>query len=111
MYSRIDDIEVVRVALNWDQIKVLKPPENPAKETDSRYGDYVSQYGRSSWELDAVEPRRLAQLVTDTVLKRRDEDEWQAAIETENDMKAELKAFVDQYNKDQNDDDTEDDQD
>jgi hypothetical protein len=48
------------VALNWDQIKVLKPPENPAKETDSRYGDYVRQYGRSSWELDAVEPRYLS---------------------------------------------------
>ena len=111
MYSRIDDIEVVRVALNWDQIKELHPPENPAKETDSRYGDYVKQFGRSSWELDAVEPRRLASLVTEAVLKHRDEDEWQKAVKTENDMKEELKAFVDEYNATDDEDQDQDDED
>jgi hypothetical protein len=56
-------IEVKRVALNMNQIRQLKPPENPAKITDSRAAGYISRFGRSSWELDAIEPRQLASLV------------------------------------------------
>lgn len=56
-------VKVIRVALNMDQIRTLRPPENPAKITDSRAHSYISQYGRSSWELDAIEPRALEHLV------------------------------------------------
>lgn len=60
-------LEVRRVALNMDQIRTLRPPENPAKITDSRADAYIRKFGRSSWELDAIEPRRLADLVTRAV--------------------------------------------
>lgn len=60
-------IEVNRVALNMDQIKTLRPPENPAKLTDSRANSYIKRFGDSSWELDAIEPRQLAALVTNAV--------------------------------------------
>lgn len=60
-------IEVKRVALNMDQIETLNPPENPAKTTDSRATAYIKRFGTSSWELDAIEPRQLAKLVTDAV--------------------------------------------
>jgi hypothetical protein len=63
----VDDINVIRVALNMDQVKQLRPPENPAKITDSRAGDYIRRFGSSSWELDAIEPKMLARLVTSTV--------------------------------------------
>lgn len=60
-------VRIIRVALNMEQIKKLNPPENPAKITDSRAAGYISRFGRSSWELDAIEPRQLANLVTTAV--------------------------------------------
>jgi len=56
-------VQVVRVALNMDQVRQLNPPENPAKITDTRAKSYIAKYGRSSWELDAIEPKQLAALV------------------------------------------------
>lgn len=63
-----DLMEVKRVALNMDQVRELNPPENPAKITDSRAAGYISRFGRSSWELDAIEPRQLADLVRNAVI-------------------------------------------
>jgi hypothetical protein len=97
MYSRLDDIEVVRLALNWDQVERWQPPENPAKETDARFASYAAVYGESSWELDAIEPRTLAALVTDAVQELLDEDAWREAVEVEDEMKGELAAFVKNY--------------
>jgi hypothetical protein len=105
LYSRIDDIEVVRLALNMDQIRRWTPPENPAKETDARYSSYVKQFGESSWELDAVEPAQLAKLVTTAVLARRDASLWAEAVRTEGAMQAELLRFADQYDEETENDD------
>lgn len=83
LFSCVDNIEIVRIALNWDQIDLWNPPENPAKETDSRFEKYRDEFGESSWELDAIEPRTLAELVTEEVLAHRDEALWNAAVEKE----------------------------
>lgn len=63
----IPAVEVHRVALNMDQIKRMNPPENPAKLTDSRSGSYIRRFGNSSWELDAIEPSKLARLVSTSI--------------------------------------------
>jgi len=97
LYSRLDEIDVVRVALNWDQIELWKPPENPAKETDSRYSAYVHEFGESSWELDAVEPAQLADLVKEAVYAKRDVDIWEEAVEEEKKMRSQLFKFVENY--------------
>lgn len=107
MYSRVGDIEVVRIALNWDQIERWQPPENPAKETDARFVAYEQQFGSSSWELDAVEPAQLAQLVRAAVQERRDEALWAEAVTLENTGRDELRAFVIEYNGKQADADEE----
>lgn len=78
-----DDVEVRRLALNFDQIDAYNPPPNPAKTTDSRYVSYVDLYGDESWELDALEPTVLAGLVEQAVLGLRDEDLWEEAVEEE----------------------------
>lgn len=93
------DLEVNRLALNFDQVKVLKPPENPAKETDARFAAYTARFGPSSWELDAIEPRTLAGLVTTAVEGLRDPDLWAEAVAREADMRAELEAFARRYGK------------
>lgn len=74
---------VWRVALNMDQIEEYQPPPNPAKTTDARYEAYRAEHGDESWELDALEPAVLAQLVEDNVLLVRDQTLWDGALAIE----------------------------
>lgn len=101
MYSILDDIKVERLALNWAQVELWRPPENPAKETDARFAAYVAEYGESSWELDAIEPRALADLVTNAVLQLRDDDLWEEAVKRETEMRDELLRFAADYRSDE----------
>jgi hypothetical protein len=105
MYAGISEIEVLRLALNMDQVERWDPPENPAKETDARFAAYRDKFGDASWELDAIEPTQLADLVRQAVLQRRDEDAWEEAVAKENRMRAALQNFADTYEDDDGDDD------
>lgn len=58
-----DYFRLERIALNAAQVKKYKCPPNPAKMTDARAQKYVAEYGKQSWELDALDPRVLAGLV------------------------------------------------
>jgi len=98
-YGLIGHVNVHRLALNWDQVELWQPPENPAKETDSRYQAYANEFGESSWELDAVEPRDLADLVRDNVQELIDQDLWDEVVAREDTMRAELVKFADGYGK------------
>jgi len=66
------DVHVNRIALNIDQVKQYKLPPNPAKITDSRAGKYIAAHGNSSWELDALEPSVLAELISKNILSYLD---------------------------------------
>ena len=77
MFAR-QNVELVRVALNMEQIEERKPPPNPAKATDSRFADYVEMYGDESWELDALPPEYLVELVEREIRDRIDEAQWEA---------------------------------
>lgn len=77
-------ITVVRIALNMDQIEQYNPPPNFAKSTDPRFEDYQRQFDTGeSWEVDALDPRVIARLIREQVLRGRNEDLWNAAIEEE----------------------------
>lgn len=60
-------MEVNRIALNMDQIDKYNPPPNPAKLTDTRAAGYITKYGSESWELDALEPAVLRDLIQNTI--------------------------------------------
>lgn len=89
-------IHVERLALNYPQIQMLKPPPNTTKENDTRAAAYAAKY-KASWELDAVEPSALARIVTEAVLKYRDAAKWQNAVMAEKRMKAELQELAESY--------------
>ena len=72
------DWELKRCALNIDQVRKLKLPKNPAKSTDSRFADYKKQFGESSWELDALDPKALDKLVRANVEPLIDRSIWNA---------------------------------
>lgn len=61
------DVQIHRLALNWDQIEEFSPPPNPAKLTDSRAKGYIAKHGRSSWELDALRPETLSRIINGAV--------------------------------------------
>ncbi len=66
-------LEFFRIALNPDQVRKYNPPPNPAKVTDSRYEGYRARFGEESWELDALEPKVITDLITRAVAKYRDQ--------------------------------------
>ena len=70
-----------RIALTWEQIEEYGPPPNPAKTTDARYEKYQEQYGDDSWELDALEPQVMADLIRAAVQARINQDYWQEALD------------------------------
>ncbi|MGW2220122.1 hypothetical protein ACWCSD_34480 [Nonomuraea sp. NPDC001684] len=71
------DVEIIRIALNMDQVEQYNPPPNPAKMSDSRSGRYVIEHGYSSWELDALDPTTLDALIADRIADLLDHDQWQ----------------------------------
>jgi hypothetical protein len=83
LFSNDGDVRIRRLALNFDQIKQYNPPPNPAKLTDSRAEGYIAKHGRSSWELDALEPSVIAEMIADNVDIYVDEDKWQASFDRE----------------------------
>ena len=76
-------VEVQRLALNYQQVLDYDPPPNPTKLSDSRASKYISEYGDDSWELDALEPAVLDQLVTEAIEDLRDDGLWRERIDLE----------------------------
>ncbi len=88
-----------RIALNMDQVRQYDPPPNPAKMSDSRAGQYLAEHGYSSWELDALPPDVLVDLLNahiDTVI---DQDAWDAREAEEQADRARLQVAADNWSE------------
>ena len=83
-------ILVDRQALNMDQVDEYQPPPNPAKESDSRAAKYIQEYGHESWELDALSPMALSDLVKDAVLEVRDDEVWQESLDRDDEDREDM---------------------
>lgn len=90
-------VPVRRVALNMPQIEQYNPPPNPAKTTDARFRAYQEKYGDLSWELDALAPEVLIDIVRRAVLAHRDEELWKKAVELEQKGKKTLRWVVNEF--------------
>lgn len=90
-------VNVRRIALNMPQIRRYNPPPNPAKTTDSRFADYQAKYGDESWELDALEPAVLVDLITRAVLEFRDEKLWNASVGLEDRGRRTLQSVAENF--------------
>lgn len=100
MFSGYGFVDVDRLALTMDQVEEHAPPPNPAKLSDSRARGYIDRFGPTSWELDALDPTTLAELVTTAVVNLRDDVLWDEAVAREAELREELTKFVDDYRKD-----------
>lgn len=90
-------VEIVRLALNMEQVEEYDPPPNPAKTTDSRFEGYMQEFGEESWELDALSPNVIAELIEREVEERLDMDAWEAASAREEEAKETLQLIADRY--------------
>jgi hypothetical protein len=78
-----EEIEVRRIALNIDQVRHYAPPPNPAKETDTRFASYAKDFGTECWELDALSPTVIADLIRPELEGMIDHDLWHASLAKE----------------------------
>ncbi len=78
LFAPFADLEVRRLALNFSQVLQYSPPPNPAKITDSRFEGYVAKFGDESWELDALEPQVISDLIRTEVESMINWDAWGA---------------------------------
>ena len=90
-------LELHRLALNMDQVTRYGPPPNPAKQTDSRFAGYINVFGAESWELDALEPQVIADLIDNAIDGLIDHDVWAEVEREQVEHKAVLRAMHDRW--------------
>jgi len=82
-YEGVEPASVERIALNQDQISQYNPPPNPTKLSDSRADWYISQHGFDCWELDALDPKVIEQLIEDAITDVVDIDVYNEDLQEE----------------------------
>lgn len=80
MFEVLADMKVRRIALTAEQIEKYAPPPNPAKITDSRFDEYRRLHGQESWELDAMEPNQLIELIQNETENFVHKGAWEKAV-------------------------------
>lgn len=93
-YEQIEKLfDVIPLALTTAQVRQYNPPPNPAKITDPRAKKYIAEYGKFSWELDALKPEILIKIAEEGILKWLDLKKYNGWIEKEETEKQALKKF------------------
>lgn len=90
-------VEVHRIALNMNQVEEYNLPPNPAKLSDSRINNYVFEHGNSSWELDALKPNVISNLIKEELMKLIDVETWDEVIKDENEERLTLQKLEDNW--------------
>lgn len=93
------EVDVQHIALTREQIVEYNPPPNPAKLTDARAQGYIAEHGEESWEVDALPPEAMIELVKSSIEAHIDEDIRDKVLAREDGEKAELKKFAAKYEK------------
>lgn len=75
--------EIIPIALTKEQIDEYNPPPNPAKRTDPRSGKFIAELGDTSWEVDALRPDVLNQLLEDEITQRINENLYEEILDEE----------------------------
>lgn len=89
--------QVKRIALNADQVEEFNPPPNPSKVTDPRAKAYIIEFGYTCWELDALEPKIITNLIEKTVLSYRDDEKWAEMVALELEHRETLGEVADNF--------------
>jgi hypothetical protein len=79
LYAR-QEVEVRRIALTLEQVRQYNPPPNFAKDSDTRTSGYRDRFDTDEcWELDALSPTVISELVRAEIEALIDRRRWNAA--------------------------------
>jgi hypothetical protein len=79
LYAR-QEVEVRRIALNLDQVREHNPPPSFVKDGDTRTSGYRERFGTDEcWELDALSPTLIADLIRTEIEQLIDRPKWRSA--------------------------------
>lgn len=89
------DLTFKRVGLNMNQIMQYNPPPFEAKITSARYRGYVNEHNTNdAWELDALNPRVLRDLIRKEVGAHFDQRIYEANIAAVEYTREEMRDFM-----------------
>jgi hypothetical protein len=72
-----DHVELKRIALTAEQTRSLRSFDVESKRRDPRYAWFKRTYGDQCWELDAMDPRQLRELVEAEINALIDRSLWE----------------------------------
>lgn len=85
---RVERLLVEKVGLTIDQVHQYKLPPNPAKVTDPRAKKYIEKHGQVSWEVDALPPDDLTEIITGRLNSLVDHTKMRVILNQEKEAKA-----------------------
>ncbi|PXY70922.1 MAG: hypothetical protein CXX83_01615 [Methanobacteriota archaeon] len=94
----VTNVEIRRMGLTMEQIEEHSPPPSAAKAGSSRVDWYQEETGTSqAWELDALKPAVIQQLIDTEVREIRDDDLWLEAKQKESRGEREMERISENY--------------
>lgn len=89
----IGNIIPIKVAITYEQTQQLDLPEAlEAKATSRNYAAFVKRYGTAAYELEAIPPEILQELLNDAILRVIDQTLFEAEMAQEREDAAYLAA-------------------
>ena len=85
------------ISLTKEQIEKYELPPDLAKKTDSRAKKFISEHGDIAVELDALPPKVLQELITNSITEYLDIDIFNSTIENEKDDLIKIQDFINTY--------------
>ena len=93
--DEIPNFQVRPIGLTMEQIKKFNPPPNPVKLKDPRGTGYIKKYGNVAWEVDALNPETLLELVKENVEELIDINLFNKQLKKEEKDKEKLREMLD----------------
>jgi hypothetical protein len=91
--------EVLPIGLTMEQIKKYDLPPNPTKLTDSRANKYIKRFGKTCWEVDALNPKTLTSIVETNIKNTINLNQYEEMLKEEKAGLQELSDFINNRKK------------
>jgi len=89
-----ENFTVEPIALTIEQIRLYNPPPNPAKTTDPRAKKFIKDLGSTSWEVDALPPTTLNEILENKILDNIDLQKYNQIVSEEQDDKNKIENLL-----------------
>lgn len=95
MFLDVNEIFTVKpIGLTIEQVRLYDLPPNPTKMTDSRSEGYIAKFGKTCWEVDALDPETLTELVESNIEEIIDMNLYYENIDRENEDMGKLQTII-----------------